>query len=214
MRLIKFSCVIGGVVLLLILSLSSVSTSPANITLIGADESLITAVGLDANVSAMMNGVRTRFLIWYAEQVAYIPLRIPSTSSERIPDRIYLESAEQNIPITLNYPRTLVYDEISAHVSAVQVRMVSADTVSVMWTTDKFTKGSVGYGLEQSGYTWHVHESRYAKVHTLVLTDLVWGEHYVYLISGRDLNGNLYQSDELRFWMSLGLYLPLVMNMP
>lgn len=152
-----------------------------------------------ADLRSLFSQVPARIILQYANTVRQAGLAAPPGELQAlfagVAPRIILQYANTNRQVTLAYPAALINDTVLPQIRDVQAQVVPAG-VKITWITDEFATSEVRYGLAPGAYTQTAADPLFARTHELILTGLLAGQVYYFIVRGVDISGNLGTSGE------------------
>jgi hypothetical protein len=174
---------------------------------------------LPSGLQTRLNQAVTRVVVEHANAAVLRKLLIVTAPLQarldQVTERVVFQYANANLRIPLIFPAQLVCDGVPPHISDLHVTAVTANTATVVWTTDTFADSFVRYGLQSGQYPSTAHDPLYYKSHSILLTGLTPEATYHLRVRSTDLCGNPANSSELSFATSSTgsqVYLPLVLR--
>lgn len=124
--------------------------------------------------------------------------------------RIVFEFANSNQQHSLHYPGELIDDNTPPQASGFETIQIEGET-AVIWTTNEFATSILNYGTQPGTYTTTITDPLFVREHA-VIADLTPGVTYYCRVSGEDISGNSYQSQEFTCTVENKIYLPIVVK--
>lgn len=171
---------------------------------------------LPPSLNSRLGEVQARLVFQYANSnrlysLPAVPAALNSLLGQ-VAERIVFQYANSNRAYELSYPLALVDDNVPPQGSDFEEAVVTESSAMISWTTDEFANSEVRFGTQSGNYTRTVSDPLYVKQHRVTLTGLARGSTYYYRVRSTDQSGNVYQSGEYTFRLTLetNLFLPTV----
>lgn len=211
MKVLRLITLIGVLALGLAVSTTAIGQTDS-IIISGADAQKQYSTSISQNLLDLASNVAPRITFHSVNQIGSLELSRISDELQSLldllPERFTIVSANANCTYALNYPYTLVGDNIPP----VMAELTTSSSGVIRWTTNEFATSEFHYGTQPSIYTHILSNTLYGKSHQFTISDLVAGTTYFFVTRNTDRSGNTTTSTENSFTASIHLFLPLVIR--